>query len=350
MTRRWFLIPLLLALVLVPLIAPAGRLLRSSRADSATRGGGANSVFPASTGTPLYYNCISLQEGVDKYSGCRDTTISRWFPNTNFGNGALWTTGIDNAHILIDFDLQGLQIPPHAVVLTARLSLYTSGGGNGKRSEISAYVLKRRWEELQATWLIPLTGQHWGAEGCAQAGVDFDSKPLDTVTVNAVGAQFTWDVTGAVLPWLEKPATQFGIILKVMGGDDISHYYYYTSESSGDPTLRPKLEICYYLPPTATPTNTPTITPTPTWTPTPTDTPTATPTSTPTYTPTATPTDTLTPEPTIPPPTLTATMTPTATLTRTPIVTSTPTRRIYYWPLIFQQWRTPVPRAVRHLR
>lgn len=338
MTHRWLPMFLLIALV-GPLILLFGRPLRDASADSML------AVLPASTGTPPYYRCLFLQEGVDGYQGCQDTTIHRWFPYTNYGRNNLSGMGINLAHILIDFDLRGLQLPPGAVVLTAKMSLYTVGGSEGRRAEVTAYMLKRRWEEMQATWMFARTGDFWGAEGCSLAGVDLDPRPLDTVVVDAVGRWFTWNVTGAVLTWLEKPETQFGIILKVLGGSDISQYSYYSSESVDDPRLRPKLEICYYLPPTATPTSTPTITPTPSDTPTatPTNTPTATPTETPTATPTdtltATPTDTQTPEPTVPPPTETptSTLTPTATLTETPTATVTPGRRIHYWPLVFRQ-------------
>ena len=348
MIRRWFLIPALLALVLVPLIGPAGRLLYRSRADSGV-GASVESRFPAATGTPLYYNCVSLQDGVAGYKGTRDTSISRFFPHTNYGNERLWTAGLNNAHILIDFDLQSLPLPPRAIVLTAKLYLRTSGGSGGKRAEVSAFMVERPWEEMQATWLLAQTGQPWGEAGCSQVGVDLDPKPLDTITVNAVGETYAWDVTGAVLSWLDRPETQFGIVLKTLGGADVSQYYYYASENPGDPTLHPKLEVCYYIPPTATPTYTPSITPTPTWT----YTPTATPTDTPTFTPTNTPTNTstFTPEPTIPPPTetptATETLTPTVTDTLTPTVTSTPTRRSYYLALVFKRGQMPASRLLR---
>jgi len=322
MIRRRLPAFVLLASAFVFLVSPAGRPLYSSHADL-IRGPRANSGLLAATGTPIYYDCVSLQEGVAGYEGCRDTTISYWFPFTNAGQGPLWTTGVNIAHILIDFDLQGFSLPPGALVLTAKLSLQTSSGVSGARAEVSAYMLKRRWEELEATWMFPVRGGAWGVAGCSQPGLDLDPRPLDTIVVDANEKRFAWDVTGAVLPWLENPANQFGIILKVVGGDDVSHFSYYASESPVDPTLHPKLEICYYLPPTAVPT----ITSTPSQTPTPTNTPTTTPTPTLTNTPTVTltPTETLTP---------TATYTPTSTLT--PSVTNTPTPmlmpRVYFSP------------------
>lgn len=348
MIRRWFLIPALLALVLVPLLGPAGQLLYRSRAEAGV-GASAGLPFPAATGTPPYYNCVSLQDGVAGYQGCRDTSISRFFPYTNYGKQRLWTAGLNNAHILIDFDLQGLSLPPHAVVLTAKLYLRTSGGSGSKRAEVSAFMVERPWEEMQATWLLAKTGQPWGEAGCSQVGVDYDPKPLDTVAVSAVDQTYAWNVTGAVLSWLDRPATQFGVVLKTLGGTDVSQYYYYASESTGDPTLHPKLEVCYYIPPTATPTHTPSITPTPTRT--------YTPTATPTDTPTFTPTNTSTPQPTIPPPTVTPTatetptvtetLTPTVTQTLTPSMTPTPTRRSYYLVLVFKRGQMPAPRALR---
>ena len=298
MVRKELPVFVLLALVAVLLRDPAGSLLCGSRADL-VGDPRTNPGLLDTTGTPAYYGCVSLQQGVSGYEGCRDTTISRWFPFTNVGEGALWTTGLDIAHILIDFDLQGLALPPGAMVLTAKLSLRTSSGG--ARARISAYMLKRRWEEMEATWKVPVSGEPWGAEGCSQPGVDLDPTPLDTVLVDEEEERFAWDVTGAVLSWLGNPATHFGLVLKVVGGDDVSHIFYYTSESPSDPTLRPKLEICYYLPTTTptrptTPTATPSVTPTATSHPV-TNTPTATLTPTYRFTPTITPT----PTETIPP-------------------------------------------------
>jgi hypothetical protein len=332
MRRSWFVIPALLALVLVPQLG--------STQASAFGGAAAAARSATPTSTPFYYRCLTLQNGVSGYDGFRDTTIYRWLPTTNYGNGPLWTLGTGDAHVLIDVDLNNLQLPPRAVILTAKLSLKTSNRSNSGTSDIAAFTLKRRWEELEATWRIPLAGQQWGAEGCAQPGVDYDPRALDTVTVRAIGERYSWDVTTAVLAWLAKPATHHGILLKAVVGAAV-RYDFLTSEYPPMISARPLLEICYYLPPTVTPTDTPTLTPTSTRT----HTPTVTGTNTPTFTPTNTrrATNTNTPVPTVPSPTFTHTPRPTLTrlATRTPTpgptATATPTRRVYYLPLVFRQ-------------
>jgi photosystem II stability/assembly factor-like uncharacterized protein/poly(3-hydroxybutyrate) depolymerase len=313
---------------------------------------------------PPAYQTVHLQQGLNNYSGVRDTALSAWAPDTNYGSD----TGLGLIHLgdvpqlkpVYRFDLSG--IPVNAQVRFATLSvLATDVPGNVNRPPVSVYRINRSWDAAQATWNRSAVGVAWNLAGAEGIPRDRTAAPSDTRRWFALNpARYGFDVSGIVQDWLANPSENYGVQLRtapaeaaIFVQDDAftvaSSEYYNLSD-------RPKLTIVYTLD-KPTPTGTPTGTATPTWTPTATDIPTITPTPTatltPTYgpspTPTRTPTRTATPTRTrTPTATSTATATRTVTATFTPTVTRTPTASptfpvSYGWQQIYSQpgvtWR-----------
>jgi len=254
-------------------------------------------VYPGQA--PLPMATLTLQEGINGYSGTRDTFIDLWNPSTGYGGAAqvrLRTPDVRNG--LIRFDLAG--VPPQALsngVRGAALSLYTGSRSNSNSTEYAAYQVNRPWVENQSTWLQAAAGQPWSQAGANGVPGDRSGTALDSRLLESVNVRWGLDVTDAVVNWLANPASNNGLLLRATDPDEVE--YTVSSRENSALDQRPRLLIVY---PLATPTPTPS--PTPTRTPTPTATPTATVTPTRTPTPTTTPTATASP---------TATATPTAT-------------------------------------
>lgn len=228
---------------------------------------------------------LILQEGVNGYDGVKDTYIKRWWPDgyKNFGGDPIISIrGEDKYGVtlqgLLRFDLSDL--PEYAVIRRAELRLY-SGAANREAPElIRAYMLRRPWDEMVATWYTASREESWEVPG-ALGENDRESLPLGEATIER---PYTWigiDVTSAVQQWVQGKAPNYGVILQafVIPGYPAVHHNFISSEDR-HVNLRPQLVIDYEI---ATPTPTPTATPT--YTPTPTPTPTATPFVTPTPTP-----------------------------------------------------------------
>ena len=263
---------------------------------------------------------MTLQQGLEGYSGTQDTMINLWEPDTNYGASPTlqWrANGTDGPvrKILIRFDLSAL--PADAIIDGGQLCLYdyaeTQDFGS---AEIAIHRLQRDWQPMEATWKLATAQLPWQQPGAAgpldRADAATDVLPMDAA---APPGWRCFDVSADLKAWTTNGVENHGWILEPSA--DYSLFLVAASEYT-NPSQRPRLTLRYSLPgsgvfPTPTPTTTPTATPTPTVTPTPTITPTPTNTPTPTHTPT--PTDTPTSTPTA---TATPTSTPTPTATPTP--------------------------------
>lgn len=256
---------------------------------------------------------LTLQPGVAAYAGVSDTTLNSQLPSQNLGADRL--ISVRNANVwagLVRFDLRN-QLPGGALLQQATLGLYVVRRSNDANwVDVAPYLLRRPWQENEATWLRASNAQAWAIPGANSIPLDRLGTALDTERLgqSAVWAEF--DVTAAAAQWLSAPAQNHGLIL-IGGAASGNVAYSFAAREYADVTLRPRLTLTYLLPtpvPTATATRTPTVTAT------------RTATATATATRTATPTPTASPSATA---TRTATATATATATPTPTVTATAT-------------------------
>jgi hypothetical protein len=262
---------------------------------------------------------LTLQQGVNGYTGSVDTLIDWWSQNTNYGNeptfsirGGNYDYGRQDIHsTLVKFDLSPL--PAGAAVNSARLEIYLTARTNAGSAYISPYQAVRSWTESGATWNKADGVASWSLAGCNGIPTDRMGDASDKVQPppDITGVWVTMDVTAIVRNWAADPQSNRGFLLHDEGGNSVG--YTFASSENASTSIRPKLVIEYWPSggPTATPTQTASATPTrtSTATPTPQSSATATPTSTASPTATATRTSSAT---------ATATRTPTATATYTP--------------------------------
>jgi hypothetical protein len=188
----------------------------------------------------------SFQDGVDGYSGTRDTRTRSDSPSTNFGTtDKLEMDGDPDYSTLLRWDLSS--IPVGSRIESA---LLTFNVVNTSAASYPIYELKRDWVETQATYEVAASGVPWEVLGAA--------GPLDrgTTVLGAVGStsrgpmDFALNAAGiaVVQAWIDNPAANFGLILQnydAKDGFDIS------SREATTLAQRPKLTIGYRPAPSA---------------------------------------------------------------------------------------------------
>lgn len=258
---------------------------------------------PTRTPTQPASSCPVVQRGTS--GTVSDSYIWAASPDGN-DNSFQLLTGVFSSgrtRALIRFDL-GF-IPAGSVIDSAMFNIERVDSEGARTVDI--HRILGPWSETTVTWNN-------------FAGYD------PTLAASFPAGDFGWktaDVTTLVRGWANGTYPNYGLLLEDPTTTDGAYETYFSSENQSV-TDRPKLAVCYHVPPTATPTATSTATATRTNTPTATatNTATATPTATATATRTRTPTATSTPRPTN---TSTGTLTPTSTPTASPAPTWTPT-------------------------
>jgi sugar lactone lactonase YvrE len=240
------------------------------------------------TPTPPTELTVSFVQGVDGYSGARDTFIDIYSPTHNMDGLpylAIRPYREDQGRAsLLRFDVSS--IPANATVLDARLALHVSDRTNVNGLYVGLYRLLRPWSVSEATWISATQSSVWAIPGALGAS-DHQADAEDALAIDTVNAWYTFTVPSLVQTWVRQPQQNNGVILQGATGGAVE--YKASSSESFREDFRPRLTVLYTTAPQpATPT--PTITSTPTASPVPSVTPTATPTRTPLATATATPT------------------------------------------------------------
>jgi len=197
--------------------------------------------------------CPSWSEKVS-ISAQADTYIQSWHGGeTNYGSDWTLQVGYDGAkEALMTFDLT--EIPAGVAVIGAKLYLYSYYAyeeGQGPSSQyVSAYALRRPWEEDEATWMRASDAEAWEVAGCYDA-TDYDGRMMAVVEVRPKQAEreipfpYVFDLTSMVLGWVAEPASNQGLLLRACGGT--TEYSFVSSDCWPKPSMQPRLEI-YYLP------------------------------------------------------------------------------------------------------
>ena len=218
---------------------------------------------------------VTLQQGVDGYSGCSDTYFQYFEPDTNFCQSPSLSLRAGNkASLLLRFDLtrlpdKAVRLDGAAVVQQATLGLYLV---QGRADTNVGLYLPRAWDACAVTWNLP-----WDKPG-ADGAVDRQPQPWSELTTRKATGWIEWDVTGLAQAWLRDPAGNNGLMLKSFEPRWPSHLIAFSADHPAV-TSRPRLTIKYVpAPPAPTPLPaTPTATPPPEPTATALPSPTATP-------------------------------------------------------------------------
>ena len=159
--------------------------------------------------------CVAFQRGSG--GDVADAKLSNRQPDKRFGDDPVASVSRVNGHqehLLLRFDTGS--IPRHATVTSATLSLWQT---NGRPASLQAHAVTRPWDEATVTWN--------GFGSTVESGVV--------------------DVSSLVSTWVRRSASNHGLLLTQSEGKTVLD----TSES---PHLerRPRLEVCYSLPPVGT--------------------------------------------------------------------------------------------------
>ena len=184
---------------------------------------------------------VSFQDGVDGYTGTRDTKLLSDSPATAHGTDVkMEVDGSPDKSSLLYWDLTS--IPPGSVVQSVDI---TANVTNTSSQSYECYRLLKSWVESEANWNQYASGQSWQAGG-ADGAEDRDStvlgsitapnKGLTTMSLNSAGV-------AAVQSWVDNPSSNHGIIIQdyinASNGMDFS------SRETGTVANRPKLTVTY---------------------------------------------------------------------------------------------------------
>ncbi len=185
----------------------------------------------------------TFQDGINGYSGTRDTKLLAGSPTTNYGGDTqLEVDGSPDESTLLYWDLTS--IPPESKIDSVAMTLVVT---NQTNDTYGMYELTRVWTESGATWEEHVAGQSWeqgGADGSGDRGstvlgsISSTSQGTVTTLLNAEGV-------AVVQAWVDNPASNQGLIFQdyANASDGLS----FLSSETGTVADRPKLTVTYSL-------------------------------------------------------------------------------------------------------
>jgi hypothetical protein len=163
-------------------------------------------------------------------------------PDTNFGllnHVKIQDFGGSYCRGLFNFDLSS--IPASATIRFAEVLLYTLLCNNP--SSVSCHAMRTSWVGNEFTWNIAYVGLPWSSPGMA-SGTDYESSPLDTVSVTAVNEWFSWDVTSFIQDVVDSVKVMEGFaFFNLTASQDL----YVRSQYYSPTTHCPKLYVEYSI-------------------------------------------------------------------------------------------------------
>jgi hypothetical protein len=195
-------------------------------------------------GRPNYTKSISFRDGVNGYTGTRDTYIDATATTLDASTQEfVWAdkdvSNGDPRQALLKFTgiVQAGRIPLGAQIKSAKVTLTTDTAANSQSgSSMGLYRMLQTWAETD-TWGTRTNG--YGADG-AEAILSAN----DTETPNAAGGKVTFDVTESVYAWMAG-APNYGWAILPSGTDG----WRFDSAEALTAGTRPVLEVTYFMVP-----------------------------------------------------------------------------------------------------
>ncbi|MHC4712700.1 MAG: putative Ig domain-containing protein, partial [Planctomycetota bacterium] len=182
---------------------------------------------------------VTLQQGLNGYTGWEDTWITVNAPDTTAGSDI--QGDMENpARVLQlhNFDLSG--IPAGSTLQQAVIEVYISDVITSTPS-VSAFRVIQPWVAAEATYNNASASIPWAAPGLL-SGTDYTATDFAQSSTISSPQWATIDITAIAQGWFDSSYANEGIMLKL---GPAGHLRSYMSEYAGDPTLRPKLTITY---------------------------------------------------------------------------------------------------------
>jgi|GEM_PF-756728 hypothetical protein len=197
----------------------------------------------------------TFRQGLNGYSGARDTQIWQETPNTNSATLQDLTTDLDTgaasgnqvAQVLVRFDnLFGSganQVPLAATIHSAKLLLHTPSNTTGVDNDSNdAFRLHR----MIADWTDTATWNSMNG-GVAQDNVESASASTFSVVPDVDGGPTIFDVTSDI-ELFKAGTNNRGWVIRPSSAGTGDGWTFKSSEFAADSTLRPTLEIVYSTP------------------------------------------------------------------------------------------------------
>lgn len=191
------------------------------------------------TGTTL----ITLQDGLNAYTGTRDAYLSSYHPESTLGTLGLLQEKANRYVGLIKFAIfesEGGPIPNGAVIESATMGLYKY---TTYSHEYRVHRMLSGWIENEVTWNDSLEDSSWGSPGAGSPNEDYQAVADGTGNAEWPAGWMDTDVTPGVQAMSQGELNYGWRLMPVSGNKNTKRFY--SSESTTDATLRPRLVIEY---------------------------------------------------------------------------------------------------------
>jgi len=197
---------------------------------------------------------LTLQEGVDGYSGTKDAHILEFFNDNNAGGYHTMEAGRftgsadgDDKAVVVEFDLSLLS--SSANVLDATLELYYIGerNGSGQTKSLSVHILTEPWVEGTGSAGIDgeiVPGVDW--DWLAALPPKFDGKTIAEERIDAMpDVWYSFDLTSVVRDWIRQAAPNYGVLIQEKDPSSVDGTKQFRTSEYSEVSKRPKLTIRY---------------------------------------------------------------------------------------------------------
>ncbi len=180
---------------------------------------------------PIIEQNITIQPGPAEG---KDSYATIFYPDSNAPDSQVLLMGNWTDKTYLKFDL-GI-LPVGAVITNAALNLYQWFTYGSSNFTVGVHNVTQSWAESAITWNNQPT---------------YSDIPENTIFVTSGAIAWrSWNITSLVQGWQDGSIANYGVVLAGDGGTSLpsSRISCYSSDNTDNPTLRPKLEITYYVP------------------------------------------------------------------------------------------------------
>ena len=178
------------------------------------------------------------------HTNIRDSYIGSGFANMNHGSESMLVgTNCEGANtecrMIFALDNSQIPLPMAAKIHSASINLQVESAAAGTMTLSVHRLLTNAWSQAGSTWNNSEAGIPWSAGGMA-AGVEYDSTPISSVTINSGTTEVWLDIGHASM---QMNGDHAWIVIASTPAGSPSWVEFYSSENSLDE--RPKILINY---------------------------------------------------------------------------------------------------------
>jgi len=165
-----------------------------------------------------------------------DSWVSTVKPDDNYGSAELLWAGsspnhTSSAYLYFADVLNVNLVPANAVVLAARLDLFTVGTWTDESFLLGAHAVQAAWQANTITW---------------NNQPSYLPEPEDVAAIGPGATWLSWDVTELVRGWVDMTTGNYGVVIRSYAQNNDAGFY--SADSTEQPLRRPRLVIEYYVP------------------------------------------------------------------------------------------------------